>query len=132
MTDLERAIKMAVELHAGQVDKAGQPYILHPIRVMLALDDDTDRIVGVLHDVVEDCGVGCANIFELFGDEVWAALMAVSRDDGESYENFIKRAKENPIARRVKIADIKDNLRPGAEHLKSRYERALSVLESAA
>lgn len=130
MTDLERAIKMAVDLHAGQVDKTGQPYILHPLRVMLALDAEIDRIAGVLHDVVEDCGVGCGDILALFGEDVWAAVMALTRDDGESYEDFIVRAKANPIARRVKIADINDNLRPGAEHLRPRYERALAVLRA--
>lgn len=131
MTDLERAIKMAVELHAGQVDKTGQPYILHPLRVMLALDAEVDRIVGVLHDVVEDCGVGCGpSIMMLFGEEVWFAVIALTRQDGESYEDFILRAKANPIARRVKIADIKDNLRPGAEHLRPRYEKARAVLQA--
>lgn len=55
MSTLGRAIEIAVEAHAGQVDKAGAPYILHPLRVMLSLDGEEDRIVGVLHDVIEDC-----------------------------------------------------------------------------
>ena len=53
--NLEQAIKIAVEAHTGQVDKGGNPYILHPLRVMLSLDTEQERIVGVLHDVVEDC-----------------------------------------------------------------------------
>ena len=53
--NLENAIKIAVEAHAGQVDKGGSPYILHPLRVMLSLDREEERIVGVLHDVMEDC-----------------------------------------------------------------------------
>ena len=53
--NLEKAIKIAVEAHTGQVDKGGNPYILHPLRVMLSLDREEERIVGILHDVVEDC-----------------------------------------------------------------------------
>jgi len=53
--NLEKAIKIAVEAHMGQVDKGGNPYILHPLRVMLSLNSEEERIVGVLHDVVEDC-----------------------------------------------------------------------------
>ncbi|MBC7149026.1 MAG: HD domain-containing protein [Rhizobium sp.] len=131
MSDLDMAIEVAVDAHRNQYDKNGEPYILHPLRVMLALDAETDRIVGVLHDVVEDCVVGCGpSIRMLFGDDVWAAVTALTRDEGESYEDFIVRAKANPIARRVKIADINDNLRPGAEHLRPRYERALAVLQA--
>jgi len=53
--NLEKAIKIALEAHIGQVDKGGNPYILHPLRVMLSLNSEEERIVGVLHDVVEDC-----------------------------------------------------------------------------
>jgi len=128
MTDLEHAIDMAVNLHAGQVDKSGQPYILHPLRVMLSLEGEVDMIVGILHDVVEDCGVGHGDILALFGEDVWSAVIALTRDEDESYEDFIRRAKANEIARRVKIADILDNMRPGAEHLLPRYEKALAIL----
>lgn len=130
MSDLERAIQVAVDAHFGQVDKTGQPYILHPLRVMLSQGDDVSRIVGVLHDVVEDSTtVGHGDILALFGESIHAAVIALTRHDGESYEDFILRAKANPTARRVKIADIKDNMRPGAKHLLPRYEKALAVLQ---
>jgi len=130
MSDLNRAIEVAAEAHFSQYDKNGEPYILHPLRVMLAQNDEVSRIVGVLHDVVEDSAtVGGGDILALFGGSIHEAVMALTRTDGESYEDFILRAKANPIARRVKIADIKDNLRPGAEHLRPRYERALAVLQ---
>lgn len=130
MSDLNRAIELAVTAHYGQFDKNGEPYILHPLRVMLAQDDEVSRIVAVLHDAVEDSStVGHGDILALFGESVHAAVFALSRQDDESYEDFILRAKKDPIARRVKIADIKDNLRPGAEHLKTRYYAALAVLE---
>lgn len=132
MSDLSRAIEVAVDAHWNQTDKTGQPYILHPLRVMLAQDDDVSRIVAVLHDVVEDCtSVGHGDILALFGASIHDAVHALTRQDGESYEDLILRAKANPIARRVKIADVKDNLRPGAEHLRGRYEAALAVLEAA-
>ncbi len=111
MATLERAIAIASEAHAGQVDKGGQPYILHPLRLMFALDDPTDRIVAVLHDVVEDGDIspddlqfGCG-----FSPEIAAAVDALSRRKGETYEDFITRAGANPIARRVKLADLEDN-----------------------
>lgn len=131
MGDLTRAIIMATEAHSFQLDKTGQPYILHPLRVMLAQDDDVSRIVAVLHDVVEDTFAIYEDvILAVFGASIHEAVFALTRQDGETYEAFILRAKANPIARRVKIADIKDNLRPGAEHLRPRYEKALSVLEA--
>lgn len=129
MSDLDMAIEVAVDAHRNQYDKNGQPYILHHLRVMLSQDDDVSRIVAVLHDVVEDSTtVGGGDILALFGGSIHEAVTALTRYEGESYEDFIVRAKANPIARRVKIADIKDNLRPGAEHLRPRYERALAVL----
>lgn len=130
MSGLEQAIAIAVSAHAGQRDKNGEPYILHPLRVMLSLSDETDRIVGVLHDVLEDSNLEAEIVDQGFSQEIIAALVAVTRSGGERYKDFITRAKQNDIARRVKIADIKDNLRPGAEHLRERYLKALAELEA--
>jgi (p)ppGpp synthase/HD superfamily hydrolase len=116
--NLETAIAIAVEAHRGQTDKAGAPYILHPLRIMHSLETDLERIVGVLHDVVED---GPGWTFERlegegFGDDVIDALRLVTKrpeDEGkdiDSYLRFVRRALSNPVARRVKIADIRDNL----------------------
>jgi len=127
MTDLELAIQLAVEAHAGQTDKNGEPYILHPLRVMLAVAAPC-RIAAVLHDVVEDGDFGLGDILALFGEETRGAVDALTRRGGESYEDFIVRCKANHIARHVKSADIRDNLRPGAPHLRDRYEAALMVL----
>lgn len=117
--NLEQAIALATEAHRGQRDKAGAPYILHPLRVMLALDGSAERIVGVLHDVVEDGGIDWTFerlAAEGFGPEVIEALRLVTKrpddqgDDLDSYLRFVRRTLANPIARRVKIADIRDNL----------------------
>ena len=110
MSTLERAIEIAAKAHAGQVDKAGEAYILHPLRVMLSLDTEKQRIVGVLHDVVEDMDVTLEQLgAEGFSDEVLTALQALTKKSGESRLQAAARAKEDPIARVVKLADNKDN-----------------------
>jgi (p)ppGpp synthase/HD superfamily hydrolase len=113
MSLLEKAIAIAVEAHAGKLDKAGAPYILHPLRVMFRVASDEEKIVAVLHDVVEDhadvwpverlCAVG-------FPPHLLAALDGVTKRDGESYEKFIERSAANPISLHVKLADLEDNL----------------------
>ncbi len=113
MSTLSRAIEIAVTAHAGQSDKAGAPYILHPLRVMLSLDGDDDRIVGVLHDVIEDCPGWTMDRLreEGFSKAVLDALAHVTKlSEDEEYTAFISRAAGNPIARRVKRADLLDNL----------------------
>ena len=111
MADLERAIALAVEAHRGQQDKVGQPYILHPLRVMFRCETEIERMVAVLHDVVEDTSVTMEDLRAAgFGDEVLVPLDCVTQRKGESYEQFIARAGSHPVARKVKIADIEDNM----------------------
>lgn len=139
MSDLDTAIKFAVDAHEGQTDKAGQPYILHPLRVMLAQDNELARIVGVLHDIVEDSAVGHGDILAIFGEEVHAAVFAISRQGGEDYFDFVRRAISNPIARQVKIADLRDNMDvsralPDDEKNRARlekYRKAMAIIEEA-
>jgi guanosine-3',5'-bis(diphosphate) 3'-pyrophosphohydrolase len=137
MATLERAIEIASRAHAGQRDKAGAPYILHPLRVMLRVETDTERIAAVLHDVVEDSTWTLEQLrSEGFAPEVLEAVEALTRRPEESYEQFVLRAGAHPIARRVKIADLTDNLDPSriaapTEHDRARmdrYRRAIAVL----
>ena len=109
---LERAIEIAVAAHKGQVDKAGAPYILHPLRVMMSLSSEDERIVGVLHYVVEDTDWTFERLrAEGFSQAVLDGLASVTKHhDDEDYDAFVQRARANPIGRRVKIADINDNL----------------------
>lgn len=110
MSTLERAIALAAKAHEGQTDKAGVAYILHPLRVMLLLETEAERIVGVLHDVVEDTPITFEDLRAAgFTDEILAALDSVTRRDDEDYDAFVQRAGENPIGRQVKLADLKDN-----------------------
>ena len=111
MATLEKAISIAALAHAGQKDKAGQPYILHPISVMIRVESDSERIAAVLHDVVEDTPVTFEDLrAEGFTEEVVAAVEALTKSDGESRLDAAKRAAKNPIALRVKLADNAENM----------------------
>lgn len=107
---LEHAIAIAEKQHAGQVDKAGCSYIEHPLRVMKIMSNDAERIVAILHDVIEDTDLTLDQLAaEGFPGYILEALDSVTRRDGETYEAFITRAAANPIGRRVKYADLQDN-----------------------
>lgn len=111
MPTIEDALALALDAHRGQVDKAGAPYILHPLRVMLSQPDDAGKIVGLLHDVVEDSDYTFDDLQRMGYDEtIIAALDCVTSRPDEDYMTFVERAKANPIARRVKLADIEDNM----------------------
>lgn len=111
MAGLEEAIALAVKLHSGQKDKAGAPYILHPLRVMLRLEGEIERIAGVLHDTVEDTVMTLDELRRIgFPEESISIVDALTRRKDESYEIFIQRLKPDPAARRVKLADLADNM----------------------
>ncbi len=112
MSTLERAIQIATEAHMGQLDKAGKDYIGHPLRVMEMGKTEEEKIVGVLHDVVED-GDWTFEALEAegFSKEVIAALKCVTKtSENENYDDFIERVKKNPLAVAVKINDLTDNM----------------------
>ena len=110
MSTLEHAIALAAKAHEGQRDKAGEPYILHPLRMMLKLNTAEERIVAVLHDIVEDCGWSLDRIrAEGFSERVIGAIEAVTRRPGEDYDDFVMRTAAHPIGRFVKLADLEDN-----------------------
>lgn len=136
MPDIETAIEIALEGHRGQTDKAGEAYILHPLRVMGAFTDSTHRIVGVLHDVVEDTRFSLSDITARgFGEEVCDAIDAITKRDGEAYPDYLARVASNPVARSVKLADIGDNRgrldnlsEPQRSTLDAKYRTALDFL----
>ena len=110
MSDLQRAIEISVTAHKRQVRKDGSPYVLHPLRLMMSVNSADEKIVAVLHDVVEDTDITMQQLEdEGFSKQVLAALRLVTHDDGTSYENYITNIKGNPIARAVKLADLRDN-----------------------
>jgi len=139
MATLERAIAIAARAHEGQVDKAGMPYVLHPLRMMLNVDTPEARMAAVLHDVVEDTSVTLEHLRdEGFPDSVLAAVEALTKHEGEDYEAFIRRAGACPIARKVKLVDLRDNsdLSRIAEPTEKdrqrieKYKRAIQYLET--
>lgn len=138
---LERAIEIAAATHAGQTDKGGAPYILHPLRVMLRVAPGTQQIVAVLHDVVEDSDGNVTFddlVREGFSQEVIDGVRAVTKVEGESYEAFIARAALNPVGKAVKLADLAENSdlsridRPSQKDLErvGKYRRAIQQLIS--
>src|SRR5262245_38340414 len=111
MPTLERAIEIAAAAHAGQVDKAGQPYILHPLRVMLRVQLPHERMAAVLHDVVEDTTVTLDQLrAEGFPVAVVDAVAALTKLPGETRLQAAARAAANPIALEVKLADNAENM----------------------
>lgn len=111
MTLLDKAIIIATNAHAGQVDKGGNPYILHPLKLMVNMKTENERIVATLHDVLEDTSVTIDFLREEgFGDDIIISLVHITKQDTETYMDFIKRASLNPISKAVKIQDIKNNM----------------------
>ena len=112
MGTLERAIEIACQAHSGQLDKAGNDYISHPLRVMEMGQSMDEKIVGVLHDVVEDSAWTFEQLaVEGFAPHIIDALRCVTRlSDSEPYDKFISRVKENPLATAVKLNDLTDNM----------------------
>jgi (p)ppGpp synthase/HD superfamily hydrolase len=141
LTPLERAIAFAVEQHAGQVDRYGRPYILHPLRLMHGMDTDEERMTAALHDVLEDCpGVTLADLARLgVPPAVLKAVALLTHAEDVSWDDYIARLAPDPIARKVKLADLADNmdlrrtpeLRPNDLERYNRYIGARRVLLAA-
>ncbi|MFK7885917.1 MAG: HD domain-containing protein [Gammaproteobacteria bacterium] len=111
MATLERAIEIAARAHVGQTDKAGAPYILHPLRVMLNVGSHEQRMAAVLHDTVEDTDVTFEDLIsEGFSSAVIDAVRALTKRHREPRLEAAKRAAADPIARYVKLADVADNM----------------------
>jgi (p)ppGpp synthase/HD superfamily hydrolase len=108
---LARALEIAVAAHAGQTDRQGLPYITHPLRVMARVQSTKEKIVAVLHDVVEDPPWTLQQLREAgFPPDIVHAIDCVTKREGELYEDFVTRSASDAIALRVKLADLEDNM----------------------
>jgi (p)ppGpp synthase/HD superfamily hydrolase len=110
---VEDAIALAARAHKGQryASPEREPYIFHPLRMMLSLDDPHEQIVAVLHDAIEDTELELRHLVEVgYPPEVVAAVDAVTHRPDESYDDYIERVAGNELARRVKLADVRENL----------------------
>ncbi|MBN2432260.1 MAG: GTP pyrophosphokinase [Acidobacteria bacterium] len=112
MTLLEKALLLALRAHLGRTDKAGQPYVFHPLRLLLTLDTEEEKMTALLHDVVEDSDITLEELRQAgIPETVVQAVDALTRrKPEESYEEYIERAARHSVARRVKQADLRDNM----------------------
>jgi len=141
---LEEAVRLATKLHKGQKDKINKPYISHPLQVMLSLNTEKEKITGVLHDVVEDCGITLKDLRRMgYCKEVLVALDLLTKRPVEekNYYAFIARIIKsgNELAMKVKIADIMNNLDPlrfpvhpttSDYRRRNKYKEALETISS--
>ncbi|MBB1319303.1 GTP pyrophosphokinase [Shewanella sp. SR43-4] len=108
---IEKSLAIALQAYSGKQDKAGKAYILHPLRVMAKMDTEYEMAVALLHDVIEDSDYTAEYLLEEgIPLDVVNALQLLSKSGDESYHQFINRVTANPLAVKVKIADIEDNI----------------------
>lgn len=107
---VQKAIEIAVKYHSSQVDRSGDIYILHPLRVMTTMFTPEERVIAVLHDILEDTIITKEYLLTLFPTDVVEDICCLTKSKEESYDDFIQRVKLNPRARKIKLADICDNI----------------------
>ncbi|RGJ67807.1 HD domain-containing protein [Eubacterium sp. TM05-53] len=106
----ELALQIAQKAHAGQVDKAGKDYILHPMTVASYMDTDTEKAIAYLHDVLEDTDVTVDALREIFPNEIVDTLITLTHRKDESYFEYIQRVSTSKLAKKIKVADLLHNL----------------------
>lgn len=137
MGRIEKALEVALDAHAGQTDKGGAPYILHPIRVMLRCKSEDEQVVALLHDVVEDSAYSLVDIAAIFGPDTAEAVDRLTKRKGEEYWAYLDRVAGNSTARAVKMADLSENIdlsrlnrpaTPEDHKRRSKYQEAAGYL----
>lgn len=136
---VNRALRLAYRAHAGQLDRGGVPYIFHPYHLAEQMDDERSICVALLHDVVEDTSVTLEEIQREFPSEIAEAVALLTHDPSTDYFAYVRRLKANPLARKVKLADLMHNADQtrcaGAgidpvklQHWREKYRRAQEIL----
>jgi len=111
MNIIEKSLEIALKAYAGQTDKAGKPYILHPLRLMAKMETEEEMCVALLHDVIEDSDFTAENLINNgIPANVVNAVQYLTKNTGENYDAFIDRVLENKLAAKIKLADIEDNI----------------------
>ena len=137
MNKLELAYAIALVAHKGQVDKAGVDYINHPLTVSINCKNEKEKIVALLHDVLEDTKVTKEDLLLFFCDEIVDAICLLTHNENDTYVDYLTKIKDNPLARAVKIQDLKHNMdlsrlanptKKDYERIKNKYEPALKFL----
>lgn len=133
-----KAMQLAYSAHHGQLDRSGVPYIFHPLHLAEQMKTENEIVVALLHDVVEDTSITLTDLEKLgFSSEVIEAVRLLTHDKSMPYMDYINALKENPIARVVKLADLRHNsdltrLKDESEKTRERlrkYAAALEILE---
>ena len=134
----KKAMKLCFEAHKDQVDKSGLPYVFHPFHLAEEMQDEESTVAALLHDVAEDTDLSLEQIAEYgFGEEVMVALALLTHGDDVPYMEYVAAIKKNPIARAVKLADLKhnsdlsrlDEVSPKALERREKYLQAIDLLE---
>ena len=133
-----QAMKIAYDAHHGQVDKGGIPYIFHPYHLAEQMPDEYSTCVALLHDVVEDTAVTLEDLIPIFPQEVIDAVRVMTHGEDEPYLDYVQRVKTNPIAKIVKLADLRHNSdesrMPDAseekrQYFREKYKAAFEILK---
>ncbi len=133
----KKALKISFKAHKDQVDKSGMPYVYHPYELATQMKTEAETCVALLHDVVEDTSITFEELIEEgFGDEIIAALRLLTHNDGSKYFDYVRRIKDNPIAKNVKLADLRhnstesrlDKITPKDIERKDNYKKAMNIL----
>lgn len=137
----QKAMQFSYQAHHGQVDKSGQPYIFHPYHVAEQMEDEKTVCVALLHDVLEDTGITVEQLEKEFPEDIVDAVKILTKTEQEEYLDYIRKIKENPIARKVKLEDLEHNsdesrLVEGTKEekrqmkkRKAKYQKAKKILE---
>lgn len=131
---LEIAICIAAEAHKGQVDKNGMPYILHPLAVMMKVGTLELKVIAVLHDTIEDTYVTPDYLLENgIPEKIVEVVELLTKKDDETYEEYLRKVKQNPLAKAVKLADLAHNTDPERasglnEERRKKYELAKKIM----
>ena len=134
MSNYELALKIATEAHKGQVDKAGVPYINHPLTVASLVDTEEEKIVALLHDTIEDTNITEQDLLNYgFSNKIVEAVKLLTHNKDVPYMDYVAKIKDNELARKVKIADLTHNsdlsrLKEITEKDKKRYEKYQKAL----
>ena len=131
------AIKIAVDSHSGQTSNNGEPYILHPMRMMFQFETEKERIVAILHDTIEKTQVDYGYLKDAgFSEEILSAVNSLTRKPDEDYNNYIHRVSKNKLATKIKVIDLRDNISSlgrGPKKMNSsnysKYQKALEYLK---
>lgn len=135
-SNTRKAMNIAYNAHMGQLDKSGVPYIYHPIHLAEQMETEEECVVALLHDTVEDTDVTFEELEKEFSKSIVEAVKLLTHDDSTPYMEYVRKIKENPIAKRVKLADLRHNsdmtrkeeITEKDRERNEKYKKALEIL----